>query len=83
MIPQMLREIVPILMYLLFLQHYRNMTSMLFEDLPALFGPSLPKDGLKVRADYWRSVQNIYVIVLYNDVFLSLCEREFWLFLVH
>uniref|UniRef100_A0A673MXD1 RING-type E3 ubiquitin transferase n=1 Tax=Sinocyclocheilus rhinocerous TaxID=307959 RepID=A0A673MXD1_9TELE len=26
--------------------HYSNMTSMLFEDLPALFGPPLPKDGL-------------------------------------
>ncbi|KAJ0004405.1 hypothetical protein NQD34_010619 [Periophthalmus magnuspinnatus] len=26
--------------------HYSNSTSMLFEDLPALFGPSLPKDGL-------------------------------------
>ncbi|XP_030648861.1 E3 ubiquitin-protein ligase RNF167 [Chanos chanos] len=27
--------------------HYSNMTSMLFEDLPALFGSPLPKDGLK------------------------------------
>ncbi|KAI2664054.1 E3 ubiquitin-protein ligase RNF13 [Labeo rohita] len=26
--------------------HHSNMTSMLFEDLPALFGPPLPKDGL-------------------------------------
>ncbi|XP_051548084.1 E3 ubiquitin-protein ligase RNF167-like [Myxocyprinus asiaticus] len=26
--------------------HYSNMTSMLFEDLPALFGSPLPKDGL-------------------------------------
>lgn len=26
--------------------HYSNMTSMLFEDLPALFGNPLPKDGL-------------------------------------
>ncbi|XP_035521934.1 E3 ubiquitin-protein ligase RNF167 [Morone saxatilis] len=26
--------------------HYSNMTSMLFEDLPALFGDPLPKDGL-------------------------------------
>nr|XP_040037813.1 E3 ubiquitin-protein ligase RNF167 [Gasterosteus aculeatus aculeatus]XP_040037814.1 E3 ubiquitin-protein ligase RNF167 [Gasterosteus aculeatus aculeatus] len=26
--------------------HYSNMTSMLFEDLPAFFGPPLPKDGL-------------------------------------
>uniref|UniRef100_A0A1A8KKP0 RING-type E3 ubiquitin transferase n=1 Tax=Nothobranchius kuhntae TaxID=321403 RepID=A0A1A8KKP0_NOTKU len=26
--------------------HYNNMTSALFEDLPALFGPSLPKGGL-------------------------------------
>ncbi|XP_053297428.1 E3 ubiquitin-protein ligase RNF167 [Pleuronectes platessa] len=26
--------------------HYDNMTSMLFEDLPALFGSPLPKDGL-------------------------------------
>lgn len=26
--------------------HHSNMTSMLFEDLPALFGPQLPKDGL-------------------------------------
>lgn len=52
-------EIMSILMYLLFLQHYSNMTTMLFEDLPALFGPPLPKDGLMVRADYWRNVQNI------------------------
>ncbi|MED6276876.1 hypothetical protein CHARACLAT_007377, partial [Characodon lateralis] len=28
------------------LHHFNNMTSMLFEDLPALFGPSLPKQGL-------------------------------------
>nr|XP_020454640.1 E3 ubiquitin-protein ligase RNF167-like [Monopterus albus] len=27
--------------------HYSNMTTMLFEDLPALFGSPLPKDGLK------------------------------------
>ncbi|XP_077062816.1 E3 ubiquitin-protein ligase RNF167 [Siphateles boraxobius] len=26
--------------------HYSNMTSMLFEDLPSLFGSPLPKDGL-------------------------------------
>ncbi|XP_033996024.1 E3 ubiquitin-protein ligase RNF167 [Trematomus bernacchii] len=26
--------------------HYSNMTSMLFEDLPALFGSPLPKDGI-------------------------------------
>ncbi|KAM6970438.1 E3 ubiquitin-protein ligase RNF167 isoform 1-T2 [Aplochiton taeniatus] len=26
--------------------HYSNMTSMLFEDLPALFGSQLPKDGV-------------------------------------
>ncbi|KAM9729705.1 E3 ubiquitin-protein ligase RNF167 [Menidia menidia] len=26
--------------------HYRNMTSFLFEDLPAVFGSPLPKDGL-------------------------------------
>ncbi|KAJ7996016.1 hypothetical protein DPEC_G00232710 [Dallia pectoralis] len=27
--------------------HYSNMTNMMFEDLPALFGSSIPKDGLK------------------------------------
>ncbi|XP_013862158.1 E3 ubiquitin-protein ligase RNF167 [Austrofundulus limnaeus] len=26
--------------------HFNNMTSILFEDLPAIFGPSLPKEGL-------------------------------------
>ena len=32
-----------------FWQHYSNTTPMLFEDLPALFGSPLPKDGLMVR----------------------------------
>lgn len=41
-----------ILLYILFWQQYSNMTSMLFEDLPALFGAPLPKDGLMVRAEY-------------------------------
>lgn len=36
-------------------QHYSNMTTMLFEDLPALFGAPLPKDGLMVRADDCRT----------------------------
>ncbi|PWA22694.1 hypothetical protein CCH79_00002019, partial [Gambusia affinis] len=28
------------------LHHYKNQTDLIFEDLPALFGPSLPKEGL-------------------------------------
>lgn len=31
------------------------MTSKLFEDLPALFGAPLPKDGLMVREKYGKS----------------------------
>lgn len=36
---------------MLFWQQYSNMTSQLFEDMPALFGGQLPKDGLMVRAN--------------------------------
>lgn len=49
----LLCECTSVLIHMLFLQHYSNMTSMLFEDLPAFFGPPLPKDGLMVRAEYW------------------------------
>lgn len=78
-------EIMSVLMYILFWQHYSNMTSMLFEDLPALFGATLPKDGLMVRAEYWRKGayrrhrSQSYIMTF----FCPLCEREFWWCPVH
>lgn len=59
-------------------QHYSNMTSMLFEDLPALFGSPLPKEGLMVRAENWRKGacrKKTKVKVFYNDVGFFLCVK--------
>lgn len=62
------------------LQYYNNMTSMLFEDLPALFGPPLPRDGFMVRASNWWRRKKIDVrYELYKDfMFLYIYDREFW-----
>lgn len=64
------------ILFILFLQHYSNRTSMLFEDLPALFGPPLPKDGLMVRSKYQRT--SAYRDIGHSLNTLFLCEREFW-----
>lgn len=52
------------------------MTSMLFEDLPALFGSQLPKDGLMVREEYCRksAYTKIPVLVLDDDIFVSVLK---------
>lgn len=52
------------------------MTSMLFEDLPALFGSPLPKDGLMVRAGDWRKNANSETegIVFYYNCFVFILK---------
>lgn len=58
---------------------------MLFEDLPALFGSPLPKDGLLVRAEYW-NMRRIFKNTSFSASLcfcVCVCEREFWLFPVH
>ena len=56
---------------------------MLFEDLPALFGSPLPKDGLMVRelkdAVHTEKYQSECFILMFSCVY----EREFWWCPVH
>jgi len=70
-----------VLMHILSLQYYSNMTSMLFEDLPALFGAPLPKDGLMVSADYWKKSAYMKTQVIFLNMTLIwvcvFCERRF------
>ncbi|RXN15912.1 E3 ubiquitin-protein ligase RNF167-like protein [Labeo rohita] len=52
--------------------HHSNMTSMLFEDLPALFGPPLPKDGLMVFHAQQAGFSAAIVHNMYSNSLLSM-----------
>lgn len=64
-------------------QRYKNQTDLMFEDLPALFGPSLPKQGLMVRREILFITAPRLILLMFILFFSWLpvpfiLKREFW-----